>query len=101
MQPRFGQVPPSRSGSIMATLSPASRVATVTHMPALPPPRITTSKLRVGIPPCSLRLVRQDGPGQASKNTDFPRHHRDPTFRSAYLPTFQYARVSQETSIYL
>src|SRR6516225_1470692 len=49
MQPRFGQVPPSRSGSIIATVSPASRGATVTPIPALPPPRITTSKLRLGI----------------------------------------------------
>ena len=48
MQPRFGHVPPSRSGSIMATLRPASLVATVAPIPALPPPRITTSKLRVG-----------------------------------------------------
>src|SRR4029077_1927294 len=47
MQPRLGQGPPSRSGSTMATLSPASLVATVTPIPALPPPRIATSKLRV------------------------------------------------------
>src|SRR5947199_124291 len=36
MQPRLGQVPPSRSGSIIATVSPASRVAAVTPMPGLP-----------------------------------------------------------------
>src|SRR6516225_12485938 len=34
---------------------PPSRVATVTPIPALPPPRITTSKLRVGIAWSSLR----------------------------------------------
>src|SRR5271155_1505201 len=48
-QPRLGQVPPSRSGSIIATVSPAPRVATVTPIPALPPPRITTSKPRAGM----------------------------------------------------
>src|SRR5438270_4030857 len=64
MQPRFGHVPPSKSGSIMATLSPASRVATVTPIPALPPPMITTSKLCVGIPLCSLRADAIGWPGR-------------------------------------
>src|SRR5882762_1395808 len=59
MQPRLGQVPPSRSGSIMATVNPASLVATVTPIPALPPPRITTSKLRVGISASFLQAVPQ------------------------------------------
>jgi len=36
MQPGLGQVPPRRSGSITATLGPASLVATVTPIPALP-----------------------------------------------------------------
>src|SRR5437667_3956380 len=57
MQPRLGQVPPSRSGSSMATVNPASLVATVTPIPALPPPRITTSKLRVGIVSSFLQAV--------------------------------------------
>src|SRR5712671_4581394 len=60
MQPRLGQVPPSRSGSIMATFSPASRVATVTPMPALPPPRITTSNLRVGMPRSPPKLTARE-----------------------------------------
>src|SRR5437879_8040857 len=59
MQPRLGQVPPSRSGSIMATVNPASLVATVAPIPALPPPRITTSKLRVGISASLLQAVPQ------------------------------------------
>ena len=45
MQPRLGQVPPSRSGSIIATVCLASRVATVTPIPALPPPRSCVSAL--------------------------------------------------------
>src|SRR5437667_535638 len=59
MQPRLGQVPPSRSGSIIATVNPASRVATVTPIPAFPPPRITTSKLCVGIAASFLQAVPQ------------------------------------------
>src|ERR1043166_7931802 len=43
VQPRFGQVPPSRSASIIATDIPARRTGPVTPMPALPPPRMTTS----------------------------------------------------------
>jgi hypothetical protein len=61
MQPRLGQVPPSRSGGIIATVCPASRVATVTPIPALPPARITTSKLRVGIAWSSLKAYCQGG----------------------------------------
>src|SRR5690348_1287420 len=60
MHPRLGHVPPSRSGSIMATLSPASRVATVTPIPALPPPRITTSNLRVGMPRSPPKLTARE-----------------------------------------
>src|SRR6266545_6442161 len=43
VQPRFGQVPPRRSASIIATDIPARRTGPVTPMPALPPPRMTTS----------------------------------------------------------
>src|SRR3954465_10647558 len=43
VQPRFGQVPPSRSAWIIATDMPARRTGPVTPMPALPPPRMTTS----------------------------------------------------------
>jgi hypothetical protein len=43
MQPRLGQVPPRSRISIIATDSPASRVATVAPIAALPPPRMTTS----------------------------------------------------------
>jgi hypothetical protein len=45
--------------AIMATLSPASRVAMVTPMPALPPPSMTTSKLRVGMSRSSLTASRK------------------------------------------
>src|SRR6266851_3539724 len=53
----------------MATFSPAARVATVTPIPALPPPRITTSKLRVGIALSSLRAYchRVAGAGVAGQ----------------------------------
>src|SRR6266849_540903 len=43
VQPRFGQVPPRSSDSIIATDIPARLTGPVTPMPALPPPRITTS----------------------------------------------------------
>src|SRR5712691_6753274 len=45
VQPRLGQVPPRRSDSIIATDRPAARVGTVTPIPALPPPRMSTSYL--------------------------------------------------------
>src|SRR4051794_14574585 len=45
VQPRFGQVPPRSCDSIIATDMPARRTGPVTPMPALPPPRITTSNV--------------------------------------------------------
>src|SRR3989442_10185720 len=49
VQPRFGQVPPRSCDSIIATDIPARLTGPVTPMPALPPPRITTSNLSVFI----------------------------------------------------
>src|SRR5258706_5699366 len=43
VQPRFGQVPPRSCDSIIAIDIPARLTGPVTPMPALPPPRITTS----------------------------------------------------------
>src|SRR5437867_11082931 len=45
VQPRFGQVPPRSSGSLIATESPARRTGPVTPIPAVPPPRMTTSNV--------------------------------------------------------
>src|SRR5260370_19984756 len=45
VQPRFGQVPPRSCDSIIATDIPARLTGPVTPMPALPPPRITTSNV--------------------------------------------------------
>src|SRR6266478_4417362 len=45
VQPRFGQVPPRSCDSIMATDIPARLTGPVTPMPALPPPRTTTSNV--------------------------------------------------------
>src|SRR5215813_14189686 len=51
VQPRFGQVPPRSRASIMATDIPARRTGPVTPMPALPPPRMTTSNFSlIGLP---------------------------------------------------
>src|SRR5882724_6835619 len=54
VQPRFGQVPPSRSASIIATDMPARLTGPVTPMPALPPPRMTTSNFSDVIEPIPL-----------------------------------------------
>src|SRR3954470_2175067 len=62
VQPRFGQVPPSRSASIIATDMPARRTGPVTPMPALPPPRMTTSNFSGVIertPQLAMRLGAQ------------------------------------------
>src|SRR6267154_468235 len=45
VQPRFGQMPPRSCDSIIATDIPARLTGPVTPMPALPPPRITTSNV--------------------------------------------------------
>src|SRR6266849_4321302 len=65
VQPRFGQVPPRSCDSIIATDIPARLTGPVTPMPALPPPRITTSNvsLVIGRPhahPNRLRLIGFD-----------------------------------------
>src|SRR5690242_999136 len=58
VQPRFGQVPPRSRASIMATDMPARRTGPVTAIPALPPPRITTSNFSgVMDPPRSLHAT--------------------------------------------
>src|SRR5437667_4075839 len=71
VQPRFGHVPPRMSASIMATDMPARRTGPVTPIPALPPPRITTSNL--------LNLIEQTSSLAACGRTaaDRPRRPRD------------------------
>src|SRR6266516_4533561 len=49
VQPRFGQVPPRSCDSIIATDIPARLAGPVTPMPALPPPRMTTSNFSLFI----------------------------------------------------
>src|SRR5258708_37773834 len=72
VQPRFGQVPPRSLASIIATDISARRTGPVTPMPALPPPRITTSNCSAVIELASLfRAI-----GTKSRLLDFTRELR-------------------------
>src|SRR6266849_7778174 len=74
VQPRFGQVPPRSLASIIATDIPARRTGPVTPIPALPPPRITTSNCSAVIELASVfrRSARK------SRLEDFTRELRAP-----------------------
>src|SRR6185295_12692641 len=71
VQPRFGQVPPRRSASIIATDIPARRTGPVTPMPALPPPRMTTSNFSavIELTPVLQPLMRSGHAGWRSLMT--------------------------------
>src|SRR6266851_4287378 len=91
VQPRFGQVPPRSLASITATDIPARRTGPVTPIPALPPPRITTSNcsavielasffraIGTKVPPCGLtrelRAPLPCGDGRGDRLNDLGRH---------------------------
>src|SRR5690349_8272490 len=64
VQPRFGQVPPKSRDSIIATDRPARRAGPVTPIPALPPPKITTSKESAVIEPTPMVAKHRPAGGQ-------------------------------------